>query len=181
MSEHVIDACCLINVWAAGRPEAILTAYDGVFYVPPEVRKESLSIRRADPDDDALLVPVPIDLSDALQRGLVRECQFESDAETAAYIQFAASIDDGEASCLAIAQTRGWTVATDDRKAIRLAGQFGIRVVTTPEIMKRWAERTKAPEAEVAQSLSNIERFASFRPRRNAIESDWWFRITDGE
>ena len=52
--------------------------------------------------------------------------------KTAIAVEFAAQIDDGEASCLAIAKSRGWLVATDDRKAIRLAVKSGISVITTP-------------------------------------------------
>ena len=44
--------------------------------------------------------------------------------------------------CIAIAEQRGWTVATDDRKAIRVAQQAGLTVVSCPELVKRWADAT---------------------------------------
>ncbi len=49
--------------------------------------------------------------------------------------------------CLALAESRGWVVATDDRKAVRVAGQAGLTVVSTPAIVKAWADATRPDPA----------------------------------
>ena len=87
--------------------------------VTVQVRSEALSIRKPDPEDASLLVSSPIDVATMISDGLLKECGLEAGAETDIYVEFAAQVDDGEASCLAIAKTRGWLVATDDRKARR--------------------------------------------------------------
>ena len=53
--------------------------------------------------------------------------------------------------CLALAESRGWLVATDDRKAIRVAQQAGLTVLSCPELIKTWADATR-PDTRIARS-----------------------------
>ena len=75
---------------------------------------------------------------------------------------------------MAIAKTRGWGLASDDRKARRLAGQLGVNVVTTAELVKSWSENTKAPDDDVAQVLRRLESRvrALLKPRLEALRED---------
>jgi len=179
MADQIIDACCLINLYASGSEAAILQACGGVF-ISDEVRAEALTIRQPDPGDPSKLVAVTIDLSDVLSTGLLRECRIESEDELDAFVKFATMIDDGEASCLALAQSRGWIVATDDRKAIRIATESGISVITTPELVQRWIDLNVPDEDEVVEALRRIERFASFRPHRSSPLHGWWDSLVSG-
>lgn len=174
MADQIVDACCLINLYASGKVEAILPACGGDFYVSEQVQAEALSIRQPDSEDPSLLVRSPIDLSQAISSGLIKACRFESEAESALFVEFATLIDDGEASCLAIAKSRGWLVATDDRKALRLASESGIAVITTPELVQRWVQNSQPSERDLVDLLHCIERFARFRPRRGSPLCDWW-------
>ena len=128
MSERIIDACCLINLYATGTEDSIFQAC-GEFWVPTQVQNESLCIRRVDEDDPTRLVSQDIVLGDAIAAGLIQTCQLEGQDEVDAFVRFAMEVDDGEASCLAIAMSRGWIVATDDRKARRIASENGIALI----------------------------------------------------
>ncbi len=174
MSDQIVDACCLINLYAAGPLEALLAGCRGMFHVSDEVRAEATLYRQPDPENPSLLVPAPIDLSLAILQGLVQKCRITGDEELMLYVKYASQIDDGEASCLAIAKSRGWIVATDDRKAIRLATESEIGVVTTPELVQRWANTIQPSVGEIEQVVRNIERFARFRPRVGSPLYDWW-------
>jgi hypothetical protein len=173
MSERIIDACCLINLYASGKEESILRACGG-FWIPDHVRSEALRIRQVDEDDPTRLVSREIELENAIKAGYIRECQLEGQEELDAFVRFAMQLDDGEASCLAVAESRGWTVATDDRKARRIASENGILLISTPEIVRRWIDTTSPDEATVVELLKRIERFARFRPRRADPLHDWW-------
>jgi predicted nucleic acid-binding protein len=177
MADQIVDACSLINLYASGRIQAIIPACGGRFYVSEQVRNESVSIRQVDPVDTSVLIPSPIDLMPEISIGLIRECRLETKEEIELYIDFAVHVDDGEASSLAIAKSRNWTVATDDRKAIRMASESGIAVITTPELIERWANATSATDDEIALAVHAIERFARFRPRRDSALYDWWMSI----
>jgi hypothetical protein len=178
MSERIIDACCLINVYASGKEASILQA-SGKFHVPDEVRNEALRIRRVDDDDPTRLVPQDIDLGDAIAAGYIKSCQLDGQDELDAFVRYAMELDDGEASCLAIAASRNWTVATDDRKARRIASENGITLTSTPELIQKWVAETSPVEATIVESLRSIERFARFRPRRTDPLHGWWVGFSD--
>lgn len=174
MSSKIIDACSLINLYASGRVMDVLQAFSGEFYVPKQVREETLSIRKVDEDDPTRLVPEPIDLDGVISHGLLKECVVEGEDEAETFLQYAVDLDDGEAACLAIAKVRGWSVATDDKKAIRLAGKEGITVVTTPELLMIWVEADQPTMDELRLALHNIELFARFRLGPSSPSYQWW-------
>lgn len=178
MSERIIDACCLINLYATGTEDSIFQAC-GELWVPTQVQNEALRIRRFDKDDPTRFVSQDIDLSDAIAAGLIQACQLEGQDELDAFVRFAMELDDGEASCLAIAVSRGWTVATDDRKARRIAKDNGVALISTPELIQRWVDAASPCESTVSEVLKRIELFAKFRPRRNDPLHGWWVSLTD--
>jgi hypothetical protein len=94
--------------------------------------------------------------------------------ELAAYVAFAAELDDGEAMALAIARCRGWQLATDERKAIRLAGEVGVPVLTTPAVLKRWVDVLGPSGTEVGAALSAIRDRARFLLSGRDPLCDWW-------
>ena len=176
MSQRIIDACCLINLYASRNVSDILRVLEGGLFVPDLVKDESLFIRKEDDQDPTVLVPETIDLTEALAEGLLHRCQLENATEAQHFVQFATSVDDGEAICLALAKCRNWVVATDDRKAIRLAKAESINTITTAEIVKLWADFGNATDAAVAEIIQRIERYARFSPRKDLPLHDWWER-----
>lgn len=178
MAERIIDACCLINLYATGTEDSIFQACGG-FWVPAQVQNEVLRIRRFDDDEPTRLEPQDIDLGDAIAAGLIQTCQLERRDEVDAFVRFAMQLDDGEASCLAIAMSRGWIVATDDRKARRIASENSIALISTPELIQRWVDAASPSEATVADVVKKIELFAKFRPRRGDPLHGWWVGLTD--
>lgn len=194
----VIDACCLINLYAAEKilapapppksprprrkpilPESVKVAKPKPalafnLHVPARVIQETLYIRKPDEEDETKLVEAFIDLSPSLNKGLLHPCDLQDQAEIDLFIQLARTLDDGEAVSMAIAKTRGWGLASDDRKARRLAGQLGVHVLTTPELVKAWAQNTSATATDLAQVLQNIQAFARFMPHKTMPLHQWW-------
>ncbi|MCR4411260.1 MAG: hypothetical protein NUV77_02405 [Thermoguttaceae bacterium] len=136
--------------------------------------EETLYILQPDPDDASKLVKVPIDLGHYIAGGLLYECDLEGPEEAELFVQMAAQLGDGEAASFAIAAKRGWALATDDRRARRFAADANLTVITTPELVKLWAENAQANDEEIAGVLRNIQRFAYFTPRPNTPEYAWW-------
>ncbi len=180
MSERIIDACCLINLYASGKESSIFQAC-GEFWVPTQVQNEALRIRRVDEDDPARLVSQETDLGEAIAAGHIQMCQLEGQDEVSGFVRFAMQLDDGEASCLAIALSRGWTVATDDRKARRIASENGIALISTPELIRRWVDAMRPSKTTVSEILQRIERFSRFRPRRADPLHGWWTSLSEAE
>jgi predicted nucleic acid-binding protein len=179
MAEKIIDACCLINLYSTGMEATILRACADEFHVSTQVQNEALTIRQFNDEDPPHLVSQPIDLANLISDDLVSLCEPEGEDETDAYVQFATLLDDGEASCLAIAKNRGWTVATDDRKATRIASESGIAVITTVEVVRKWVANESPSDEQIVEVLQKIEQFARYRPRRGSPESAWWYQVLD--
>ncbi len=198
MQDVAVDACCLINLLAAGkiltleprtappprrkasRPQMAPTkqpapGLEYLLHVPAKVAKEeALYILQLDEDDASKLVKVAIDLTPLLSAGVLNTCDVQEQAEADDFVRLATTLDDGEAMGLAVAKNRGWLLGTDDRKAIRLATQLGVTPITTPELVKHWADRSKPTDAELAAVLQRIQSFARFVPRRNSPLHAWW-------
>ena len=73
----------------------------------------------------------------------------------------------------------GWTVATDDRRAILVAQQNGLAVVSGPELVKAWVDATRPDASTLIQVRNDIQMLAQFRPNPKMADSAWWFRRPD--
>ena len=194
MQDVALDACCLINLCAAGRmlcPSSSSTAkarhgakahgstqhrsgFGLSLHVPAKVTGEALYIMQFDQEDQSNLIECPIDLQPYMAAGLLAPCDLETHEEIELFVRMAAQLGDGEAACFALAAKRGWALATDDRRARRLAAESSLKVITTPELVKLWAKNTNASDEEIVTVLENIQRFAYFTPRPNSPEYAWW-------
>lgn len=191
MNEAAVDACCLINLLAAGEilpkqgargrsPAAELSAQGElkslglILHVPSLVAAETYYIHQPDSDDPARLVKTAVDLGPYFDEGLLQRCDITPGDETSLFVEYASRLDDGEATCVALAKSRGWLLATDDRPATALAKQENISVVTTAELLHRWATRSKSASHVVRAALLNIQRFAKFVPRAGSPRAVWW-------
>jgi len=177
----VLDACCLVNLAAAHALDTWLGDLRLAWKLPEAVLSEALFLRGTR-DDEASAGETeqagpprkPILLRPLIESGRLNIVRPNTDAELAAYVALARELDDGEAMALAIAQTRGWQIATDDRKAIRLATEAGVSVLTTPAVVKRWVDRSEPSPAEVRSTLAAIRDRARFLPSRRDPLCDWW-------
>jgi hypothetical protein len=170
------DACCLINLMAADciLPAPSRRVLKGNLFIPLAVAAESLYLLRPDPEGGDMLVKAAIDLEPYFQSGALAKCHVQGDGEIDLFVRFATTLDDGEAECLAIAMSRGLTLATDDRLAARLAQENGVSLINTAQLVKKWAVDVGASSAEIAATLSNIQKFARFVPRALSPEAKWW-------
>lgn len=172
--DAVIDSCCLINLCAVGPLAHVLPPLGVSWHIPPQVKAESLFLRTQ--EEDGSLGRERLDLQPAIDAGVLAICEAEPGAETDLYVQLAGPLDDGEAVSLAIAKCRSWLLATDDRLAIRYATDLDVPVMTTPELMERWADATSAEPRALSCALRRIQRRARFAPSRRSPFYDWWTR-----
>lgn len=178
MPSAAIDACCLIDLLASGHAEAILRATGYTWYLPSTVHGEVQHVRQHDPAQQGQFLRVPVDLSPLIASGLLTPCDPGNPAKQERYVHFATLFrSDGEAMCIALAEQRGWSFASDDRKAIRIAQQAGLTVVSCPELLKCWAATTTPDEATLRRALLDIETLAQFRPYPALPEHPWWVNI----
>lgn len=178
MDERIIDTCCLLNLFASGEPRAILHHFGGV-HVSELVQGEAMWIREYDNESPPQLIPKQIDLTECIDGGAIAICRLEQEQEYELFIQFAQQLDDGEASVLAIAKVRGWIVATDDRKARRVATEQSISTISTSEMIHAWTASEKVSDQQVGELLRNIQQFGRFVPRRSDPLYEWWMQLVE--
>lgn len=199
MQDVVLDACCVINLYAAGKilsgeaprskpprrkiikpgssPQAKKLAFDFNLHLPAKVKGEAQYVLQPDEEDKSKLVKAEIDLDPPIKAGLLHECDLVGEEETDLFVQMAVKLDDGEAVCFAIAKSRGWLLATDERPTEKLAKQHGVSIITTPELVKHWADKTKASEDDLAKVLWNIQTYAHYFPRKTLPMHSWWMDL----
>jgi predicted nucleic acid-binding protein len=95
--------------------------------------------------------------------GLVPLCDWSwlmvvrpTDAERAMTQHLLASLDSGEAECLAVAQSRSGVFLSDDLAARRLANQAGVSVSGTLGVLLRLVQTKQLPPAEADTLLSQM-------------------------
>src|SRR5258708_7779190 len=140
----------------------ILTGLSERFAVAEAVLQEALYLREPEGSERHR-----VDLTDLIATGLLETTRPDTETEQEMFVSFAESLGDGEAMTCTLAVSRGGTVATDDRKAIRLLASLSlpIRVLTTPILLERWSSQRKLSHREIRVILEDIERKASFRQR----------------
>jgi hypothetical protein len=170
-----IDACCLFDLLASGKVEAILRARGFSWQLPSAVQGEVQYVRQYDPAQPGKLVKVPADLTGLIGSGVLTLCDPQNQQELDRFTHYASLFrSDGESMCLALAEQRAWVIATDDRRAIRIAQQAGLRVVSSPQLVKAWAGGTTPDESTLAQVLHDIQVLAQFKPNPSMPEYQWW-------
>lgn len=198
MQDVVLDACCVINLFAAGKilsgeaarkpsrrkivspgssPQAMKLGLEFNLHLPLKVKDEVRYILRPDDEDANKLVKSEIDLAPLIKAGFLHECDLEGEEESNLFVQMASRLDDGEAACFAIAKNRGWLLATDERPTERLAKEHDVSIITTPELVKHWADKTKASEDDLAKVLWNIQTYAHYFPRKSLPMHSWWMEL----
>ncbi len=178
----LLDASCLINLYASGRLREIALTASHWFGVSDYVLEvEALYVwPSALSDQDQ--ARAPISLSSLTDEGVIRVLSLAGPDEEATFVNLARYIDDGEAVTGSIAIHRGYVVATDDRKARRvLAEQVPpIGLIGTLELMKAWVDHAKITAAEAREALKAIQADASYVPSRRHPLFAWWKSIVTG-
>lgn len=175
MPDAAMDACCLIDLLASGDVEAILRASGFTWQLPSAVQGEIQYRRQHDPAQAGKTINVPVDLSAMIASGLLTVCNLQTQQDMDRFTHYASVFrSDGEAMCLALAEERKWVVATDDRKAIRVAQHAGLTVVSCPELVKTWAVATGPDQAALNRVLRDIQVLAQFTPNPTMSEYQWW-------
>ncbi len=172
-SDHIIDTCCLLNILASGRGEAILLASHG-FYLGERASKESLYLNEYDEETDKRVGRTEVDLSSLFANDSLTLCQLEGEEEFETYLYFAERLDPGEAEALTLGLSRGWTVATDDKKAVRIAAEHEIKTISTLQIIMHWAKKHRVGKKELREVMMLIHRLASFIPSPNSAGYEEW-------
>lgn len=169
----IIDACILLNLIATGVIQEILSVIAQNSMICVLVKDESLYLRKEEDVNEN----ESVDIDNLISQGVIQICDCENAEEQELFVNLAASLDDGEAMSLAIALSRNWHLATDDKKARRIFKENNSNddfLISTTNLIKVWAESENIADDTIKSILLKVERKASFRPPKSDINLQWW-------
>jgi len=169
----MLDACVLINLLASGRGLEILTASEHKFGICTVVSSESIYLRAP----DASAPPEEVKLDPFVKSKCLTIYALSGDAEQTLYVDYAADLDDGEAMTLALAFSRGFSMATDDRKARRIfLEEIGdaTRLLSTAQILRAWSQKASLTAKELKKLLLEVSQRGRFSPHSGDPNFSWW-------
>jgi len=155
----VTDANVMINFIHIGRLELLARLPGLRFVVPEHVVAEVTDAAQA------------AELHAAVERGDVDEVRMTDAAAITRFAALTETLGRGESACLALAEMRGWAVASDERRAFRRTAVEYIgedRLLTTPALILRAIRAGLATVAEADDWKVLLEqrrfrmKFASF-------------------
>lgn len=172
----ILDACCIINLYASGEMGNILKCISKSVAVAAYVRNEEALKIYSGFEGDITQKYEQIDLQRFIDWGLLIVVSPETEAENTTFVNFALSLDDGEAITGAIAFHRNWSIGSDDRKATSffMLNTPHLQVITTPELIKYWVDTANPPFDVVCQALNQIRTRARYEPNLRHKLYLWW-------
>src|SRR5205823_2328326 len=96
--------------------------------------------------------------------------------ERALFLDLTARLDDGEAAPLALAAARDLTLATDEKKTRRIAGQIapGLSLLWTTQLLREAIAALALDETETQRLLQAVRRGGRFKPPVEDPNREWW-------
>jgi len=171
-SELLLDTCVVINLYATGRMSDILAQQPDGCLIADLVYAEALYVRRGGAGEDAG-EREPVALDSIRTAGLLTVVS-ATEAEIATFAELVFDLDDGEALTLALALHRRLVCVTDDRKARRLAGERGITLLSTLDLVHAWAIAAAVPDDALRSVLAAMRERAAYVPGRIHPLRPWW-------
>lgn len=177
----ILDASCLLNLYASGRFKEIAESLPEPLVVSDYVVEQEvlfITYKESEQDEEQKRA---VDMNPLVSAGLIKVISMNSEKEQETFVDLATELDDGEAVTVSIAEHRGCCVATDDRKALRVISERSlVHATSTLELVKRWSEVRNVPKKEIKSALSLIWEGASYYPGERDPLYSWWRGIMSG-
>ncbi|MBD2294099.1 hypothetical protein H6G06_11510 [Anabaena sphaerica FACHB-251] len=172
-SHIIFDACCVLNLCASGQFLAILKSLPAEIVVTTVVQERELKTLESLKEEENDTVS---EFEAAIQQGLLKVVDFESEEEEEYFVNYAAILDDGESATCAIAVQRKWAIATDDKRAISFIQKEApnIQIISTSEIIKNWSEKQSIDSVILSNVLNAIKIKGHYVPPKNDPLRTWW-------
>jgi predicted nucleic acid-binding protein len=151
-SDTACDTCILINFALVDRIDLLTTLAEFKFCIPEDVWAE---IER--PDLRQII-------EQHLLNGQLQLVRLDTPKELALFAIYNQVLGRGESACLAIAETRGWAIATDeskDKKWRRTIADKKLQILNTQALILRSIQngRITVQEADAIKATLELNRF----------------------
>lgn len=165
------DSSVLLNLLATEHLASIAEVTGWQLAICRAVREEAKRLRNADTGE-----MTDVDISPLIESGLLQVLDLADDEEQTRYVEQSIVVDDGEAMSIAIAVTRHLELAMDDKQATNHSRRTfpSLRLWTTPEILKHWADAGNVSAQVIREAILRIETRARYFPPKAHMLAVWW-------
>ncbi len=172
----ILDASCVITLYASGRAEAILRSVPSTITIAAYVFDREALWYFDGPNSDVRSSRAQIDLQQIVDDGLLTIVDLDSNAEKELYTTFRKRLDSGEAITGAIASQRRWGIVVDERKARNLLQREAthIQQIYTLELIKHWADIQKPSQELIKETIWNVRYRGLYLPSKKHPLFGWW-------
>jgi hypothetical protein len=172
----ILDACCVINLFASGKMPSILETIPDKFAIAHYIiEKEALAIYGG-PDGDVMQTKKVIDLSPFVGSSLLTLASPSYEDEYMDFVNFTRYLDDGEAITGAIAKYRSWGIGIDEKRGISFFRREipQLPLLSTAELIKYWADSANPSGSLLSDVIQNIRSRARYSPGKGHPLYQWW-------
>ncbi len=163
MLETIFDCCCISNFALSDSLFILENFYSKSAYITNFVSAEILrGIQQGNKD----LVKV----QEALRKGWLKEAVLSSKKEKSLYETLSVSLGLGEASSIAVAKSREFIFACDDRAARRESGLLDVKLTGTVGILKKAVRQRKINLSEGNLILARMIETGFYSPVKSLEE-----------
>ena len=157
----ICDEGFVFTLLRSGRAKTIMNCFAGHWLIPVDVRNGI--------HDNAL--------QSLISEGNIYSTDLDTDAECKLFVSLAyQGLHNGESACIAIALTRQWAIATDEKYCHRILqrNQTPVEIITTPDIVKHWSEVASPAVTEIRSTVLAIQEDGGYHPPLTHPLCNWW-------
>jgi hypothetical protein len=157
----VLDADCTISLEASGQLEPVLTSAPCRFSITRYVYRQE--ILRAN-------------LNPFIERGILTVAELKGAEEDTMVNLSARGLDNGEASCGAVAIHRNWGIGIDDIAARNYFAKHypHLQLISVVHLVKHWVDIHAPSRDDVRAVMRAIEDAGGYRPGPRHPLYQWW-------
>lgn len=163
MPEIIFDNCVLSNFALSGSINVIKTLYWNKSYITDFVYAENMKGFLKGYNELIMI-------REAVRDGWLKETSLRSREEKTLFETLSVSIGFGEASCIAIAKTRGFVFACDDKAARREANLLGVKLTGTIGILIKAIRKKIINNKEADKILESMVNFGFYSPVNSIVK-----------
>lgn len=178
----LLDASCVISLYASSQIEPILRAYPAQIGVVDVVRTGEMLDVWDGPDENVRQHKSTVNLLPFIAAGALVEVPFENiDVEMVVNLA-AHGLNNGECATMAVAYRLGWGVTIDNVAAWRRVAALlpQVSLVSTSQLLKHWADTQHITIKDVCTVLQSMRRRGRYRFPKHDRLGDWLQQLFDG-
>lgn len=178
----LLDASCVISLYASSQMEPILRAYPAQIGVVDVVRTGEILDVWDGSDENVHQHKSTVNLLSFIAAGVLVEAPFEN-IDVKMVLNLAAhGLNNGECATMAVAYRLGWGLGIDNVSAWRRIAALlpQVSLVSTSQLLKHWADTQHITLKDVCTALQSMRRRGGYRFQKHDPLGDWLQQLIDG-